>query len=69
MPPGSVSKGDRASGGDGYLVGQYTYLGVMETVGFAAFFKDRLVASAGGATMLPIAVAAIWSRLRAKEQR
>ncbi len=69
MPPGSGRKGDRSGGGDGYLVGQYTYMGVMETVGFAAFFKDRLVASAGGVTMLPIAVAAIWSRLRANEQR
>ena len=32
-------------------------MGVMETVGFAAFFRDRLVAAVGGAAMLPIAAA------------
>ncbi len=64
MPTGAGRKGHRSVGGDGYLVGQYAYMGVMETVGFAAFFKDRVVATAGGSTMLPIAIAAVWSRFR-----
>ena len=44
------------------LVAEYAGMGVMETVGFAAFFRDRLVAAVGGAAMLPIAAlaAARW---------
>lgn len=68
MPPGAGRKGHRSVGGDGYLVGQYAYMGVMETVGFAAFFKDRLVATAGGSTMLPIAIAAVWSGFRSQRR-
>ena len=38
-------------------------MGVMETLGFAAFFGDRVVAAVGGAAMLPIAAAACrWDR-------
>jgi uncharacterized membrane protein len=44
---------------DHVLVGQYTYMGVMETLGFAAFFRDRTVAAVGGAAMLPVAAAAV----------
>jgi putative membrane protein len=43
---------------DAALVAEYAYVGVMETVGFAAFFRDRLVAAAGGAAMLPLATLA-----------
>jgi uncharacterized membrane protein len=64
MPPGGSRRSSAGPGADGFLIGQYAYMAVMETVGFAAFFKDRLVAVAGGATMLPIAAAAIWSRSR-----
>ena len=32
---------------------------VMETVGFAAFFGDRVVAAVGGAAMLPLAAAGV----------
>lgn len=39
------------------LVAEYTGVAVMETLGFAAFFRDRVVAVAGGATMLPIGIA------------
>jgi uncharacterized membrane protein len=49
---------------DSVLVGEYTYMGVMETLGFAAFFRDRTVAAVGGAAMLPVAAAAVhrlWS--------
>ncbi len=47
---------------DGVLVGEYAGMAVMETLGFAAFFRDRLVAAVGGAAMLPIAAlaAARW---------
>jgi putative membrane protein len=43
---------------DAALVAQYGFVAAMETVGFAAFFRDRLVALAGGTAMLPIAGAA-----------
>lgn len=41
------------------LVGQYATMAGMETLGFAAFFRDRLVAAVGGAAMLPFAIGAI----------
>ncbi len=41
------------------LVGEYGFVAVMETVGFARYFRDPLVAAVGGAAMLPIAVAAM----------
>ena len=41
------------------LVGVYGTMAVMETLGFAAFFKDRLVAVVGGAAMLPLAAASL----------
>ena len=44
---------------DPVLVGQYSFMGVMETVGFAAFFRDRTVAMVGGAAMLPVAAMAV----------
>jgi hypothetical protein len=34
-------------------------MATMETVGFAAFFRDRVVAAVGGAAMLPVAAAAV----------
>jgi hypothetical protein len=34
-------------------------MAAMETLGFAAFFGDRLVAAVGGAAMLPIAAAGV----------
>ncbi len=47
---------------DRTLVAEYATMAGMETLGFAAFFRDRLVAATGGAAMLPIAGAAV-SRL------
>jgi putative membrane protein len=41
------------------LVAEYAGMAVMETVGFVAFFGDRLVAAVGGAVMLPLAGAAV----------
>lgn len=40
------------------LVGQYGYMSVMQTLGFAKYFRDPLVAAVGGLGMLPIAGAA-----------
>jgi uncharacterized membrane protein len=54
-PPGSAPDGD--------LVGQYAGMALFETVGFAAFFRDRGVATVGGAAMLPLAAVAVL-RLR-----
>jgi uncharacterized membrane protein len=48
---------------DDVLVAEYAAMATMETLGFAAFFKDRVVAAVGGAAMLPIAIAAarrVW---------
>ena len=49
-PPGG--RGDRA------LVGLYGWMAGMETVGFAAFFDDPLVAAVGGAAMVPLGAVA-----------
>jgi hypothetical protein len=35
----------------------------METVGFARYFRDPVVAAVGGAAMVPMAVTAIVKRL------
>jgi len=48
---------------DAALVGEYAYVAAMETVGFAVFFRDRVVAATGGAAMIPLAALAI-RRLR-----
>jgi len=40
------------------LVGTYGFMAVMETIGFAWFFRDRVVAAVGGAAMLPLAFVA-----------
>ena len=50
--------------GDRALVGVYGWMAVMETVGFAAFFHDPLVAAVGGAAMVPLAAVAarrVWT--------
>ena len=49
---------------DAGLVAEYAAMGAMETVGFAAFFRDPLVAATGGAAMLPIGVRALARTLR-----
>ncbi|MGD9701627.1 MAG: carotenoid biosynthesis protein [Acidimicrobiia bacterium] len=51
-------------GADGSLVGEYAFVAVMETVGFAAFFADRTTAIAGAAGMLPVAGLAVGQLLR-----
>ena len=59
LPPGEP---------DPALVGEYGWMAVMQTLGFAVFFGDPVVAAVGGAAMLPpAAVAAIrlrpWTKL------
>jgi uncharacterized membrane protein len=44
---------------DAALVGEYSWMAVMQTLGFAAFFNDPLVAAVGGSAMLPPAIAAL----------
>jgi putative membrane protein len=60
LPPAS-----EAAQADGALVGEYAYMGVMETIGFARYFRDPVVAVVGGIGMLPIAAAAVARKLRA----
>ncbi|MFT6392491.1 MAG: putative membrane protein [Ilumatobacter sp.] len=43
---------------DARLVGEYGYVSVMQTLGFAKYFRDPIVALVGGLGMLPIAAAA-----------
>ncbi|MGD9792542.1 MAG: carotenoid biosynthesis protein [Acidimicrobiia bacterium] len=43
------------------LRAQYSYMAVMQTLGFARFFRDRLVAVVGGAAMGSIAVRSWWT--------
>lgn len=44
---------------DTALVAEYSGVAAMQTLGFAAFFRDRTVAAVGGAAMLPIATIAV----------
>jgi putative membrane protein len=62
------------SDADAVLVAEYAGVAVMEAVGFAAFFGDRLVAAIGAAGMLPLAASAVArlvsrARPRASERR
>ena len=54
---------------DRTLVAEYGVMAGMETLGFAAFFKDRVVAAVGGTAMVPIAVAAARSLWRSRHWR
>jgi uncharacterized membrane protein len=49
---------------DGVLVGEYVFMAVMETVGFARYFRDPVVAAVGGAAMLPMAAVALLRTIR-----
>jgi len=53
-----------APAADGALVGQYAFIGVMETIGFARYFRDPVVAAVGGSAMLPLAAVSILKALR-----
>ena len=60
LPPAAES-----ADADGALVGEYAYMGVMETIGFARYFRDPVVAVVGGLGMLPLAATALARKLRA----
>ncbi len=49
---------------DPALVAEYAWMAVMQTVGFAAFFRDRLVAMVGGIAMVPPALVALRRVMR-----
>ncbi len=49
---------------DTTLVSEYASMAAMETLGFAAFFRDGAVAAAGGAAMLPFAFVAALRHAR-----
>lgn len=61
--PADVAR-HRPRAADPALVGVYGYMAAMETVGFAAFFRDRLVALVGGVAMVPLAAAGLVASLR-----
>lgn len=46
------------------LVGQYGYMSVMQTLGFARYFRDPVVALVGGLGMIPIAATAVTQLIR-----
>ncbi len=56
MLEATLPAGDTA---DKALVGEYSWMAVMQTLGFAAFFDDPLVAAVGGSVMLPPAILAL----------
>jgi putative membrane protein len=62
--PPDTTDGANESRGDGRLVSEYAYMSVMQTLGFARFFRDPLVAAVGGAAMLPISGAAVSNIIR-----
>jgi uncharacterized membrane protein len=51
-PTEAPTGGSPTAGASPELVGVYATMAVMETIGFAAYFKDRLVALVGGVGML-----------------
>ena len=60
----SVSGTDARPSTSSALVGEYALMAVMETVGFARYFRDPLVAAVGGAAMLPVAALSVLRSLR-----
>lgn len=62
LPPSTYDDG--FADADGALVGEYTFMGVMETIGFARYFREPVVAVVGGLGMLPVAGAALVGKLR-----
>jgi uncharacterized membrane protein len=46
------------------LVGSYGFVALMETIGFARYFRDPVIAAVGGAAMLPVGVVAAVRTVR-----
>lgn len=55
---------DDDDAGDTALVATYSAMTAMEGVGFAVFFRDRMVAGVGTAAMAPVALAGLWGQWR-----
>jgi uncharacterized membrane protein len=55
---------DTGRGADPALVGSYGFVAAMETIGFARYFRDPVVATVGGLAMLPIAIVAAFRTAR-----
>ena len=68
LPPTDHAGAPQESG-DATLVGEYAFMAVMETVGFARFFRDPLVAAVGGLGMLPIAGTAVVRQVTSRRVR
>lgn len=66
LPSVDRELGDGTDQVDGRLVGEYGYMSVMQTLGFARFFRDPVVAAVGGAAMLPISAAAARNLARGR---
>jgi putative membrane protein len=58
-----VSRGE-SERADVRLVGQYGYMAVMQTLGFARYFRDPVVAVVGGVGMLSFTTAAATQLVR-----
>lgn len=67
LPPPKDPLGDGTDQVDGRLVSEYGYMSVMQTLGFARFFRDPVVAAVGGAAMLPISAAAVLNMTRGRK--
>lgn len=57
--PVNADSGPSAGSASPALVGEYAFMAVMETVGFARYFRDPVVAAVGGVAMLPVAIVAV----------
>jgi uncharacterized membrane protein len=62
LPPATHVDGSAEA--DSVLVGEYAFMGLMETIGFARYFRDPVVAAVGGLAMLPVAAAAVLGTVR-----
>ena len=51
---------------DTRLVSEYGFMSVMQTLGFVRFFRDPLVATVGGAAMIPMSAVAVANKLRGR---
>ena len=59
----SADSADSPAAPDAALVGSYGFVALMETIGFARYFRDPVVATVGGIAMLPLAGLAAARRL------
>jgi putative membrane protein len=63
LPAAAGSLAPTSERPDFSLIAMYGFVGLMETIGFARYFRDPVVATIGGVGMLPLAAAAIVRRV------